>query len=364
MSGGADSGGEKTEEPTEKKLQDARKKGDIAKSPDLSATAAYLGLALVFSFAGPSMINQLGEILTQVFENADKISSQALGTGGIYVVLGFVNSVTWVVLPVFIAPFVAVIISVMAQQAFVFAPDKILPKLSRISPLSGLKNKFGPTGLFEFAKNFLKLIVISSVVGLFVSSNYDDVLGSIYTNSQTVSQMVANSLVRFLWLVFLISAIVSVLDYYWQQFDYKRKLMMTRQEITDEMKDSEGDPHMKHKRRQKGHDIASQKMMTDVPDADVIVVNPQHFAVALKWDRATGSAPVCVAKGVDEIAARIREIAAVSGVPIHRDPPTARSLFATVEIGQEVNPDHYKPVAAAIRYAEKMRKLADRKKYD
>jgi flagellar biosynthetic protein FlhB len=166
------------------------------------------------------------------------------------------------------------------------------------------------------------------------------------------------------YIVFLISAIVSVLDYFWQKFDYKRKLMMTRQEITDEMKDSEGDPHMKHKRRQMGNDIASQRMMEDVPDADVIVVNPQHFAVALKWDRSAGSAPVCVAKGVDEIARRIREIAAASGVPIHRDPPTARSLFATVEIGQEVEPDHYKPVAAAIRYAEKMRKLADKRTYD
>jgi len=364
LSGGADSGGEKTEDPTEKKLQDARKKGDVAKSPDLSATAAYFGLALVFSFVGSSMVDRLADIFTHIFQDADKISSQALGAGGIYVVLGLVNGATWAVLPVFVVPLVAVIISVMAQQAFVFAPDKILPKLSRISPFSGLKNKFGPAGLFEFAKSFLKLLVVSAVVSLFVSSNYNDILGGIYTNAGIVSQMLANSLVRFLWLVFLISAIVSVLDYFWQKFDYKRKLMMTRQEITDEMKDSEGDPHMKHKRRQMGNDIASQRMMEDVPDADVIVVNPQHFAVALKWDRSAGSAPVCVAKGVDEIARRIREIAAASGVPIHRDPPTARSLFATVEIGQEVEPDHYKPVAAAIRYAEKMRKLADKRTYD
>jgi flagellar biosynthetic protein FlhB len=126
--------------------------------------------------------------------------------------------------------------------------------------------------------------------------------------------------------------------------------------MMDEHKNSEGDPHLKAKRRQKGQEIATNRMLSDVKTADVIIVNPTHYAVALKWDRASGRAPICVAKGVDEIAARIRERAAESGVPLHSDPPTARMLFVHLDVGQEVQPEHYRAVAAAIRFAEAMSK--------
>ena len=130
---------------------------------------------------------------------------------------------------------------------------------------------------------------------------------------------------------------------------------MSRKEMTDEHKNSEGDPHVKAKRRQKGQEIAMNKMLIDVVTADVVIVNPTHYAVALKWEKGGGRAPVCVAKGVDEMAARIREKAAEAGVPLHQDPPTARILHASLQIGQEIATDQYKAVAAAIRFAEKMR---------
>jgi len=128
--------------------------------------------------------------------------------------------------------------------------------------------------------------------------------------------------------------------------------------VKEEHKQSEGDPHTKQQRRQRGMDLANNRMMIDVPSADVIIVNPTHFAVALKWTREKNKAPECVAKGVDEVAAKIREIASEHGVPIHRDPPTARTIFNTVEIGEEIQPDHYKAVAAAIRISEAMREKA------
>ena len=134
--------------------------------------------------------------------------------------------------------------------------------------------------------------------------------------------------------------------------------MMSRKELTDESKDAEGDPYMKQKRRQKGQEIASKQMIQDVPNADVVIVNPTHYAVALKWSRLPGDVPVCVAKGVDEIAARIREKAQESAVPIHSDPPTARALHAVVEIGQEIPPENYRAVAAAIRFADEIRRKA------
>jgi flagellar biosynthetic protein FlhB len=140
-----------------------------------------------------------------------------------------------------------------------------------------------------------------------------------------------------------------------------RKHRMSHKEMRDEHKQMEGDPHMKQERRQRAIDIAMNKMLADVPDADVVVVNPTHYAVALKWDRKRGTAPKCVAKGVDEVAAKIREIAAENGVALHSDPPTARAIHASVEVGDEIRPEHYRAVAAAIRFAEALRKKARRR---
>lgn len=164
----------------------------------------------------------------------------------------------------------------------------------------------------------------------------------------------------FLSAVALISVVIGVVDYAWQHAEHLRTNRMSHKELTDEAKEAEGDPYLKQRRRQKGYDIATNRMMADVPSASVVIVNPSHYAVALRWDRARGGAPVCVAKGTDEVAARIRRVAAEAGVPIHRDPPTARALFATVRIGDEIAPDLYRPVAAAIRFAEDMRRKARR----
>jgi flagellar biosynthetic protein FlhB len=151
------------------------------------------------------------------------------------------------------------------------------------------------------------------------------------------------------------------LDYLWQVLRHRRDARMSRQEVTEEHREAEGDPHARAHRRSRGQEIALNRMLRDVPDADVVIVNPTHYAVALKWDRSSGRAPVCLAKGVDEIAARIRERAMGANVPIHRDPPTARALFATIDIGEEVGRAQYKAVAAAIRFAEAMRHKAGRR---
>jgi flagellar biosynthetic protein FlhB len=152
--------------------------------------------------------------------------------------------------------------------------------------------------------------------------------------------------------------VIGAVDFLWQVSEHHRKNRMSHEELKEEVKQSEGDPHMKQQRRQRGMDIATNRMLRDVPSADVVIVNPTHYAVALKWDRGKVGAPVCVAKGVDEIAARIREVAAEAGVPMRRDPATARALHASVEIGQEILPEHYRAVAAAIRFAEAMRAKA------
>ena len=152
-----------------------------------------------------------------------------------------------------------------------------------------------------------------------------------------------------------IAIVIAAIDLPWQQYDHARKLKMSYQDMKEETKRTEGDPMMKQSRQRRAREIANNQMMQEVPNADVVVVNPTHYAVALKWSREPGSAPKCVAKGVDEIAKRIREIAVENMVPIHSDPPTARALFATVEIDQEIDPEHYQAVAAAIRFADGLR---------
>lgn len=156
----------------------------------------------------------------------------------------------------------------------------------------------------------------------------------------------------------LVAITIGILDIVWQRLNHIRKNRMSRQELIDEMKDAEGDPVTKQQRRARGISLAMNQMLADVPKADVVIVNPTHYAVALKWDASSRRAPVCVAKGTDEIAARIREIAAEHAVPIQRDPPTARALYAGVQIGDEIPRDHYRAVAAAIRFAEGLRKKA------
>ncbi|KIN74575.1 Flagellar biosynthesis protein FlhB [Sulfitobacter guttiformis KCTC 32187] len=162
--------------------------------------------------------------------------------------------------------------------------------------------------------------------------------------------------------VAVVSGVIGGVDALWQHASHMRKNRMSRKELTDEAKNSEGDPHLKQERRQRALAASQNQMMKDVPSADVIIVNPTHYAVALKWSRLPGEAPICVAKGVDEIAATIRRIGAQAGVPIHSDPPTARALHAAVELGSQIRHDDYAPVAAAIRFAEEMRRRAKGKR--
>jgi len=354
-------GGERNQPPTEKKLADARRKGDVVRSPDISAAAGYLGLAIALFFAGPSAVAHAGRALIFMLEGADHLAPLALGPGGQLLLSKIMGELALALAPLFALPLALVVVSLVAQRAVVFAPEKLWFKLSRISPISVAKNKFGPTGLFEFAKSLLKLVVFSTAVAIYLAGRREQLLGSVQADAASVAGLIAVFLGEFLWLIFAIALVISAFDYLWQRYDHRRKLMMSRQEIQDESKESEGDPHLKQARRQRGYDIATQRMIADVPRADVVIVNPEHFAVALEWDRNTGAAPMLLAKGRDEVALRIRETATIAGIPIHRDPPTARAIFAVVGLGEEVHPDHYRPVAAAIRYAERVRGLAQRR---
>ncbi len=358
MSQDPDESGEKSHEPTEKKLADARKRGEIPKSTDLTTAAVYAGFLLLLILFGGTSLLQLGASLSIMLEQADSLSTLWFTEAGGPLSFGLGLELAaplslWLGLPA-----MAALLATVVQRALVFAPDKLQPKLNRISPLSNAKNKFGRGGLFEFAKSAAKLTIYSVVLGVFLYRQMPIIVATSQFAASTALAELGRLAVQFLSLVLVVALSLGVIDFLWQHQEHRRKNMMSRKELIDEMKQSEGDPHVKQQRRQRAQEIAMNSMLSDIPKADVIIVNPQHYAVALSWARTPGSAPTCIAKGVDEIAARIRELAADASIPIHRDPPTARALYATIRIGQEIHPEHYQAVAAAIRFAEALRAKA------
>ncbi len=355
---GDDDSGEKTHDPTPKKLEDARKKGDIAKSNDLTVAMVYLGFLIAIMATGGTAIGLAASKLTIFLSSPDLLLDKILGPGGLRLTGSIVLSIIAPLAPLFALPFAAAILSLIGQQAIIVAPSKLAVKLNRISPIAGAKNKFGTSGLVEFAKTFIKMFAVGLVVFFYLRGKFDEIIGLTRSSPVAMAGMMMEVLVDLLISICVLAVLVGVADLLWQKFNHQKKLRMSFQDLKDEGKAAEGDPHTKAQRRQRGREIATNRMMLDVPKADVIIVNPTHYAVALKWSKKKGSAPVCVAKGEDEVAARIREIASEAGVPIHSDPPTARAIHATVKVGREIPPEQYRAIAAALRFAEIMRKKA------
>lgn len=353
-----DDDSDKSFDATPQKLQKAREKGEVVKSNDLSAVAAYAGLTVALLVVGRFSAVHLGSVLMVLIEQSPRLSPALVHGSAAGPLAGILNGVAVSAGALLVVPAVVVLLNLLAQRALVFAPSKLQPKLSRISIPANAKNKFGRGGLFEFSKSFVKLVIYGTCLALFLKANLSQILSAAASPPEASILLMMNLLFRFLFIVVAVALAIGVIDYLWQYAEHMRKNRMSRKELQDETKDSEGDPHVKQQRRQRAQEIASTQMLADVPKADVVIVNPTHYAVALKWSRNPGTAPACVAKGVDEIAATIRETAIEAGVPIHSDPPTARALHATVEIGQEIPEEFYRPVAAAIRFAEAMRKRA------
>lgn len=354
----ADDSADKSHEPTQKKLDDARKKGEIARSTDLTVALSYFGVWLFFVSIGADQTLNFGEAL-QHLTTISFLDDKELRFGAGMALFGPYFLQTALPFGVFAAiPASLIVLALLSYRALIFTPSKLAPKMSRISIIQNAKNKFGRGGVFEFAKSFVKLLIFSISLAIFLSYNVDVIVGSSMADARTSIVIMFKLMVSFLVIVVIVSASIAVVDVMWQLHEHRRKNMMSHKDVRDEAKDSEGDPHLKQARRTRAQEVALNQMMADIPTADVIVVNPTHYAVALKWSGARHEAPKCVAKGIDEIALRIRAKAIEADVPIFSDPPTARALHAVVEIGDEIQPDHYAAVAVAIRFAEQLRRRA------
>lgn len=343
--------------PSQKKLDDARARGDVPLSADLTAAAALGGALLAVLAFGPAALVAIGSAGVAYLGQIDRTAGPKVGADP-WGVGGWVLAIAAPVWPLFLLPALCALLAVLGQRGLTFSADKLMPKWSRLNPIANAKRRFGGAGLFDFGKSSVKLLLVGGLLGWFGLRHLPQILLSAQLEAPMVTVLLMDLIRAFLILICGITVAIGGLDYLWQHFDHIRRNRMSRQEMVDEYRESEGDPHMKGQRRQRALAIATNRMLADVPKADVVLVNPTHYAVALKWNRASGRAPICLAKGTDAVAARIREAAQAAGVPIHSDPPTARALYASIDIGREINPEHYAPVAAAIRYGERMRQRA------
>lgn len=351
---------DKPYDPTPHKLEEARRKGQIVRSADLNTAITYAGFLISAALATTWAVDHLGRLMQVLLGQADRLAPDLLSPGGLPLAGGLMLPAIMTTGVASLAPAVLLLSVLLAQRGLLFTTSNLAPRLSRISPLANAGQKFGPHGLFQFAKAVVKLTLVSGLLAIYLLARAEAILMTLYADPGQVLVALGRLGFEFLTVVTVLAVAVGAVDWLWEWRQHRNQNRMTRQELMDEAKASEGDPHMKQQRRSRAQEIAMNQMLSDVPKADVVVVNPTHYAVALRWDRAGGGVPICVAKGVDELARRIREVATEAGVPVFSDPPTARSLHAMVDIGTPIRPDHFRAVAAAIRFADLIRAKARR----
>lgn len=346
---------DKTEDPSPRKLEEALKRGDVVKSQEVNTWFVLGGATLVLLvFSGP-MSAALTTSLRAVLANMHQIPVDG---GGLLRLSGRLGGEVLVALAIpFLVLFVAAVAGNMIQHRLVWSGEQLKPKLSKISLIAGARRLFSKHALAAFVKGVVKLVLIGwlmtallwperhrldALVGMEPSS----MLGVTYALALAVMGAVTAAL-----------AIVAALDYLWQYRQWFERQKMSLRELKEEFKHTEGDPAIKSKIRQIRQNRMKKRMMAAVPQASVVITNPTHFAVALKYDRGM-NAPVCLAKGVDSIAMKIREVAKEHGVPIIENPPLARALHATVDVDEEIPAEHYKAVAEVIGYVMRLRQRA------
>jgi flagellar biosynthetic protein FlhB len=258
-------------DPSQRKLDDARRKGDVPRSTDLTTAAGQAGFLLCLLAAGSYSVTEVGAVLVSILGDAARLSDQVFAGGEQAFAGRVLGELALPLAPWFALPAIAAIVALVAQQGFAVSGEKLLPKLSRISVIANAKNKFGMNGLFDFAKSGVKLGVIGLVLGLFLLARMPGLIGTAAMPGAGGLMVLFDTLVDFVFLSVVIAAMIGVIDLLWQHFSHRQKLRMSRKEMQDEYKQNEGDPHMKQQRRQRGYDIATNRMLNDVPGADVVI---------------------------------------------------------------------------------------------
>ena len=344
----ADESAEKTEEPTSRRLEKARNEGQLPRSIELPVAAMSLGAVGFFSLMGGWLFNGMSQLFVSQLEFDRKITDKAELLPGLFAQA--VIDAFLLILPIMLMMYFIAIVSTVLSGGMVFSMGMLAPKFSKLNPLSGLKRIFGTKALIELAKAIVKFVVVGGILLLQVSNHMDELL-SLANMDLNQAMAIAGKLIvdACFWLAMGL-VLIALADVPIQQYQVHKKLMMSRQEVRDEMKDSEGRPEVKQKIKQRQREMANNKMMAKVKDADVVITNPQHFAVALSYDPNGEGAPILLAKGSDEMARRIREEAQAHAVELFPAPELARALYFTTQVDEPIPEGLYHAVAQVIAY--------------
>jgi flagellar biosynthetic protein FlhB len=344
---------QKTEEPTSRRLEQAREKGQVARSQEVNHWFMILAIAIVFGVFGEPLVDGIGTSLLPFIEHPHDIR---LDGGQVRAVLADVG---WrlglaVMIPVAVMVLMA-LLSGMSQNGLLISFDSIKPKLEKLSLRKGLKRLFSTRSVVDFLKGVAKISIVASVVVILLWPEWRVLPNLASFEARELLNLLQVLAMRVLIGVLAVMTLIAALDFLYQKQQHTKQLRMSRQEIKEEFKQTEGDPMIKSRLRQIRMERARKRMMAAVPEADVVVTNPTHFAVALNYDESRAQAPILVAKGADSMAQRIREIAKEHDVPIVRNPPLSRALYDGVDLDQEIPTEHYKAVAEIIGYVMRLK---------
>jgi flagellar biosynthetic protein FlhB len=344
----AEEGASRTEEPTPRKLEQAREKGDVAKTPDLASLASLAAVASVIAASGGLFSRNLADALIPFLARPDAMD---LANGGaVSVARHAILAAAPILAVVMFAAAAAGAAGNLVQTGLLFTPSKLQPDFSKISPMAGFKRIFSLDGLMHFAKSLAKVAATAAIAWYVLKPHVGELENLAGLEPAAMLPFLADILRRLVFSVLALLLVVAGADWLWQRQRFMARMRMTKEEVKEDFKQSEGDPHVKAKQKQKRAEAARRRMMQAVPKATVVIMNPTHYAVALKYEQGEDAAPVCVAKGLDSLALKIRAIAEEANVPVIEDPPLARALYAAVDIDEMIPAAHYEAVAKIIGF--------------
>jgi flagellar biosynthetic protein FlhB len=342
----------KTEDPSEKKLRDAHERGDVVKSQEVNTWFVLAGSALVFAMLGAPSGAGLAHSLSMLLANADRFE-----VGGPALTSFWMNLAGSILLVALVPSLVlagAAIAANLVQHRLLLSLDPIKPKFQKINPLEGAKRLFSRESLVNFVKGLIKLAVVTAALWFVLAPQIDSFEVMVTMPPERILGEFMDLSLKIFGAVLAVVTVIAIVDYVYQRNRWWNRLKMTLQETRDEYKQQEGDPHIKGRIRSIRMDRAKKRMMSNVPKATVVITNPTHFAVALRYDKSM-NAPQCVAKGTDAVALRIRQVATDNDVPIVENPPLARALYRAVEIDETIPTEHFKAVAEVIGFVMRLR---------
>ena len=345
---------QKTEEPTARKLEEARKRGQVINSREVSNFLMIFAGTMVVGVAGPGIMRELRLTLQKYIGLAHQFPTDSIGLRNVMAQL-FIDVGAILFVPLLVLMFVA-FMSGFVQTGPLFTTEPMKPDLSKISPLKGFERLFSMRSIVEFLKGIFKLVIVFGACFMALYPYFGGVEHFVGQDFGPAMFDLRDLFLKMMTAALVVLFLMAVADYIYQRFDFMQKMRMSKQEIKDEFKQTEGDPFVKGKLRALREQKARQRMMQAVPEADVVITNPTHFAVALKYKPDEMDAPVMVAKGVDAVAARIRDVAKENKIPVVENPPLARALYDSMEIDQMIPGEHYKAVAEVISYVFRLRR--------